>query len=191
VFVRTSMDPIVVNQLSGADIPLPGRVGMTFAPGKSGPGSQRDLAADVDHLVDFWRTRWLVSLLEDEELGLLGLEGLLPAFEARGAGVVRFPIDEGGTPTFELAHEVTRFILASAARGENVVIHCRSGRGRTGMIAACTLVSQGIDPTRAVRNVRSARAGCIETLEQERFVYDFAAANPYSSVPITSASASW
>lgn len=181
MLVRTSVtDPITVAQLSGTELPLPGRVGMTLAPGKTGSGVHgwwaRDLRADVDRLVDTYRTAQVVSLVEDHELHLLGIPDLVAAFEARGVAVRRIPFEDGGIPTYEQAMEAVGLVLDVASRGENVVIHCRGGLGRTGLVAACALVFNGTDATRAVRAVRAVRPGAIENVHQERFVYDFAAA---------------
>jgi len=55
-----------------------------------------------------------------------------------------------------------------------VGIHCRQGRGRSGVMAACYLVRfQDLPPERAIINLRLQRPGSIETSEQERAVVHF------------------
>jgi ADP-ribosyl-[dinitrogen reductase] hydrolase len=54
--------------------------------------------------------------------------------------------------------------------GENIVVHCRGGLGRAGMISARLLVESGIEPEAAIERVRAARPGAIETLRQEEWV---------------------
>ena len=54
--------------------------------------------------------------------------------------------------------------------GENIVVHCRGGLGRAGMISARLLVETGIDPDVAMARVRTARRGAIETSGQEHWV---------------------
>jgi ADP-ribosyl-[dinitrogen reductase] hydrolase len=56
------------------------------------------------------------------------------------------------------------------AAGENVLVHCRGGLGRAGMIAARLLVDEGVDPGLAIFRVRTARPGAIETRAQENWV---------------------
>ena len=50
--------------------------------------------------------------------------------------------------------------------GEDVLVHCKGGLGRAGMIAARLLVELGMDPEQAIRDVRRARKGAIETSSQ-------------------------
>jgi len=52
----------------------------------------------------------------------------------------------------------------------NVVIHCRGGLGRTGIIAARLLVEFGESAESAIARVRHARPGSIETPRQEEYV---------------------
>jgi ADP-ribosyl-[dinitrogen reductase] hydrolase len=57
--------------------------------------------------------------------------------------------------------------------GGNIVIHCRGGIGRAGMVAARLLVELGDAPDVAIAKVRVARhPRAVETLEQERWVAD-------------------
>jgi len=58
----------------------------------------------------------------------------------------------------------------------DVLVHCRGGLGRAGMIAARLLVELGVKPTKAIEQVRAVRPGAIETNDQERFVKGIGAA---------------
>ena len=55
-------------------------------------------------------------------------------------------------------------------RGLDVLVHCRGGLGRAGTIAARLLVELGMEPTKAIKSVRAARPGAIETRDQESFI---------------------
>jgi len=73
--------------------------------------------------------------------------------------------------------QIRRFIaLVGAARqaGKKLVVHCMAGRGRTGTMAACYLVSKGMDAAEALREIRALRPGSVETREQEEAVRRFA-----------------
>ena len=54
--------------------------------------------------------------------------------------------------------------------GFDVLVHCKGGLGRAGMIAARLLVELGTPPEEAISQVRSVRPGAIETPTQERYV---------------------
>jgi ADP-ribosyl-[dinitrogen reductase] hydrolase len=56
--------------------------------------------------------------------------------------------------------------------GESIVVHCRGGPGRTGVIAARLLIELGESPQRALSRVRAARPGAVENREQEIYVLE-------------------
>ena len=62
-------------------------------------------------------------------------------------------------------------IDAELTSGKNVVIHCRQGVGRSGMIARCLLVLRGIDPDSAVHESGAVRGTMVpEAAEQPRWI---------------------
>lgn len=172
--------PLRVDFLPVAALDLRGRVGMTLAPGKKAPGASgrwdRSLEADLDRIRNVFRAGVLVSLVEDHELDALGI-GALPAACARhGLDLVRFPIADGGVPASSAAFDaLVADIVARATDGWNIVIHCRGGLGRTGLVAAACLVTRGHTPASALRAARAARPGAVETPAQERYLADYAA----------------
>jgi len=56
--------------------------------------------------------------------------------------------------------------------GQSLVVHCRGGLGRTGVIAARLLIELGEVPSRALQRVRLGRPGAVETREQETDVLE-------------------
>ena len=167
--------PIRVDFLPDASHGLPGRVGLTFAPGKrDGDRWARDLTTDLDRLRLHYGTDVLVSLVEDFEYELLQIASVVPEATARGIRVRRFPIVDGHAPRPDemhaflgLLHEIER----AAASGEVVVIHCRGGLGRAGTVAAAFLVLRGHTPHDAVAAVRATRSpSAVETRAQEEWI---------------------
>ncbi|HEY6106085.1 MAG TPA: hypothetical protein VIV59_08895, partial [Anaeromyxobacteraceae bacterium] len=81
---------------------LPGRLGLTAAPGRWWPGRDPDpeaqLARDLARLRDRYRAGTLVTLMEEPELRARGLDHL-PA-EARRAGLesLWLPVPDMGAP---------------------------------------------------------------------------------------------
>jgi ADP-ribosylglycohydrolase/protein-tyrosine phosphatase len=172
-------DPIRVDFLPQHLLGTSGRIGMTFAPGKKDHGMyalwNRDLGADLGHLVDVYGAAVLVSLVEDAELDLLSIRDLPAQADAAGLELLRFPFRDAGVPaSVEAGAAIVGAVLDAAVSGRNVVIHCRGGLGRTGLVAACCLVALGCDATDGISHVRAARAGAVETRGQEQFIHSFA-----------------
>ena len=168
------------------EVPLEGvagRLGVTFAPGKRSAGIvsrvvwDRDLDTDLAALRDEYGTDVLVSLIEDHELELLGIPDLVERAEGHGMRVRRFAIRDVSAPKRDEApafDDVVEQTYGDLSAGRNVTVHCRGGRGRAGLVAACLVVRHGASARDAIARVRSARRGAIETSEQERFVEAFA-----------------
>lgn len=88
---------------------------------------------------------------------------------------LRRQIPDGGVPPSTSAvMELVPEILARLRSKGTVVVHCRGGLGRTGLIAACCLTAVGYQAEQAITMVRAARTGTIENSMQEDFVAEFA-----------------
>ena len=154
-----------------------GILGLTFCPGKSGPSVfgddwERDLDADLD-AARVWGASTVLTLVETHELDMLRVADLGGEVEARGMTWLHAPIVDLSVPDlkFERRWLVIGHVVRTALRkGDRVVVHCRGGRGRAGMIAARLLVEFGADAGAAIARVRQARPGTIETAGQERHV---------------------
>jgi ADP-ribosylglycohydrolase len=102
-------------------------------------------------------------------LGVPDFAGRIPA----GIAHLVLPIVDGGIPSGPWerawAKEGPR-LRERLALGGRLLIHCRGGMGRTGIVAARLLVEFGEEPTRAMRLVRKARPNAIENRRQEEYV---------------------
>ncbi|MCW2273707.1 hypothetical protein GJ654_17230 [Rhodoblastus acidophilus] len=153
--------------------PAQGRIGITFCPGKHDRAARtgvwaRDLATDIDALVA-WGARLVLTLNEPAELTALNVTNLGTEVLARGLDWRHVPIADFSTPdpAFERRWRTHgRDIRMLLRRGDDVVVHCKGGLGRAGMIAARLLVELGVDPEGAIKTVRAARKGAIETSAQ-------------------------
>jgi ADP-ribosylglycohydrolase/protein-tyrosine phosphatase len=156
-----------------------GTLGVTFCPGKTDPllGEgmfSRELAIDLGS-VRAWGATALVSLIDDDEFDLLNVPRLGDMAEAAGLDWYHLPIPDMAVPGWQFER---RWVYAGVRlrrllrRGGKVVIHCRVGLGRSGMIAARLMVELGMSPSEAISRVRKARPGAIQTSEQERHVIE-------------------
>lgn len=173
---RTSLThPLQIAAVSaGAGL---GRIGVTFCPGKrqalAATGSwARDLDLDVAAIAD-WGAAAVVTLIEAHELAALQVAGLGPAVGHQQITWWHLPIrdvsvpDTGFEQEWQLAGPQLRTLLRS---GFDVLVHCKGGLGRAGMIACRLLVDAGWAPNAALAAVREVRPGAVETTEQARYV---------------------
>lgn len=181
--VRTSQThPLLIDcvDLSSYTYDYSGKIGMTFCPGKNHHSYfsdviwDRDLGTDIKSIVTWGADVWL-NLMEEQDLKSVNLDPqhFTDEIAASGLEYIHFPIVDGSIPDAEstcfwnnnLSHDLHNRLK----NGQNLLIHCRGGLGRTGMIAARLLVEMGLEAQLAVKIVRTARSGAIENSDQERW----------------------
>jgi len=120
----------------------------------------------------------VLSLLTPEEERDLDLRDEAGEVRAQGMHFTSFPIPDRQIPRSEAKlAEVLEGIGRSLSIGRNVLIHCRQGIGRSGLVAACLLVKKGMSPGAAVQSVSAARGMPVpETEEQRDWIDHFAVA---------------
>lgn len=161
---------------------LPGCIGMTLCPGKQGDGLYggtwaRDLQQDLEAICAL-KTGLLITLLEPHEFELLGVTALGSTCGQLGLAWQWLQVRDSDVPDAQaesLWPALSLQIRNTLAAGQQVVIHCRGGLGRTGVIAARFLIDRGATATEAIAAVRAARSGAIETWAQEQHVIAYAA----------------
>jgi protein-tyrosine phosphatase len=115
----------------------------------------------------------LVCLASEDEI-----RAKSPAyFRARSSGTLPvptkdFPIEDFGVPGNEersVFRGLVREVAAELRAGKGILIHCRMGIGRTGLLASLVLVELGLESDEAIRVVETAGSSP-EVKEQRRFV---------------------
>jgi hypothetical protein len=150
-----------------------GRIGITFCPGKhdhfAHTGAwERDLGIDLD-LIAAWGAKLVLTLVEPAELIALKVPMLGAEVQRRGIGWCHLPIADYGVPGKKFEEEWLtqgQAVRELLRQGEDVLVHCKGGLGRAGMMAARLLVELGMEPEAAIHAVRRVRKGAIETPAQ-------------------------
>jgi protein-tyrosine phosphatase len=117
----------------------------------------------------------VVSLLTPDEEESLDLEAEGNLCRENGLSFRPFPIVDRSVPSRTEAMHLIQQLDADLAKGKNLVVHCRQGIGRSGLIAAGLLVARGVSPEEAMKRASAARHVPIpETVEQRLWImHDF------------------
>lgn len=132
----------------------------------------------LDDETQAWRSAGIdliVSLLEPREEAELALSGESASSAASGLEFHAFPIADRGVPTSrESVAELASRIVDALRAGKNVALHCRQGIGRSGLIAAAVLVSNGEELDAALEAIsRSRTVEVPETDAQRQWISEF------------------
>ncbi|MBX9579083.1 MAG: 30S ribosome-binding factor RbfA [Gemmataceae bacterium] len=151
--------------------PYPGRLAVAPRP-RGGDWLADEMAG--------WRAAGVgtvVSLLTPGEAAEFDLGGERDAAGAAGMRFVALPVEDRGTPPDrEAFRAVVEDVAGELVAGRGVVVHCRQGIGRAGMVAVGTLVAAGLTADEAIARVGAARGRPIpETPAQRRWLDEFAA----------------
>lgn len=175
--IRTSVSsPLRIDEVSTAN---GGVIGLTICPGKKDlpAGWDRDLATDMRVIAE-WGAANVISLIEEHEFKMLSVGDLPEMASSLGITWIHLPIRDVSIPDFRfhgLWLSTVCELLDVLMSGKKLLIHCRGGLGRSGLVAALLLIESGVNSREAVGLVRAARPGAIETIQQEAYVRGYQA----------------
>lgn len=120
----------------------------------------------------------VLSLLTPDEERDLDLREEAAQIRKLGLEFTSFPIPDRQVPQSDTKlSEALEKVNDALSAGKNIVVHCRQGVGRTGLVAACLLIKNGMSPGAAVDAVSAARGVAIpETTEQRDWIERYAPA---------------
>lgn len=118
----------------------------------------------------------VLSLLTPEEERELDLQDERKMTEVAGLEFWSLPIEDRQVPDSD-----TRFgaalnqVDARLSAGRNVLLHCRQGVGRTGLVAVCLLMKHAMNLSAAIDRVSAARGVAVpETVRQREWLERYA-----------------
>lgn len=136
-----------------------GHVGICQQPGSSG-----DLRGDLDAMAA-WQPDLVVTMTCEDEFPKDTI--FLPlAFLKETYDWLHLPLDDYAAPPTDAAQtwaDEVAHMSGLLAKNARILIHCRGGRGRSGMMALRLMVAQGEPASEALLRLRGVRAGAVET----------------------------
>lgn len=159
------MSDLVIHALSVGE----GILAITSLPGRDG-----DYAGDIAHIRE-WKPGLVLSMTTDAEMETAQAQTLGGDVQTAGSRWVHLPIQNYGAPPNDvLAHwpQASEAAVATLKGGGRVLLHCRGGCGRSGMIALRLMIEVGEAPLDAFARLRAVRNCAIETEAQMAWATD-------------------
>lgn len=175
------IDTITVPGLSGA-------IGISSCPGMKTLSTvdiyEERMSSDLESIRK-WGATVVLTLVELRELALLGVSDLPDRALSMSLLWLHLPIRNMGLPD-EVFEESWKWIgprlLNLLKDGKRILIHCKEGIGRSGIVAARLLIESGIDHQTALRAVRKARPGSLILNSHEEYCYTLSPCEPSEKI---------
>ncbi len=121
----------------------------------------------------------VVCLMGAREMERAGLAGEATAARAAGIAFTHFAIGDMGVPGAALGADLVRRIANDLSTARSVVVHCRAGIGRTGLVIACVLREIGLEAETAMDVASEGRGAPVpQTAAQRAFVINYEPGQP-------------
>ncbi len=140
-----------------------GTLALTSMPGRGGA-----YADDLDLIAD-WKPGLVISMTTEVEMIQDGARSFGADIQGRASRWVHLPIEDFGAPhkdILELWPRVGANARQALSGGGRVLVHCRGGCGRSGMVVLRLMVECGERPEDALKRLRAVRPCAVETNAQ-------------------------
>ncbi|MBE1285652.1 MAG: protein phosphatase [Rhodobacteraceae bacterium] len=157
-------ESFVVHALSVAD----GILALCQLPGVSG-----DYETDMGHIRD-WQPGLVISMTTLSEMEAAGAATLGQDVQRSASRWVHLPIEDFSAPDAEILARwpaVSHAARKALVGGGRVLVHCKGGCGRSGMVVLRLMIECGESPPKALARLRALRPCAVETPEQMSWAY--------------------
>ena len=137
-----------------------GTLALTSMPGRGG-----DYCIDLDTIAA-WQPGLVVSMTTDVEMLQDGAQEFGSDIQSRASRWVHLPIEDFGAPTKAIDDawpSVSAAARHALSGGGRVLVHCRGGCGRSGMVVLRLMVECGERADTALQRLRAVRPCAVET----------------------------
>lgn len=144
------------------------------------PGRGGDYRGDLDVFRE-WKPGIVVTMTTEAELAEVGGENFGTDIQAMASRWCHLPIEDFGVPGPEVEAkwpEVSRNMRQALRGGGRVIVHCKGGCGRSGMVALRLMVECGEDRFAALNRLRALRDCAVETKPQLQWAFEGQPAEP-------------
>ncbi len=138
------------------------------------PGRGGDYRGDLEVFHE-WRPGIVLTLVSEAELVEVGGAAIGNDIQSMGSRWHHLPIQDFGTPDEAVMArwpEASRQVRRALKGGGRVIVHCRGGCGRSGMVALRLMVECGEDRFAALNRLRALRDCAVETKGQLKWAFE-------------------
>ena len=132
------------------------------------PGRNGDYASDFNRIVE-WKPDLVITLTEPHEMIEFGVGNFGSDLQAQGVAWTAWPVRDYAVPDViqaELTASIKKEAKSILKDSGRILVHCKGGCGRTGMVVLSFMVAAGEDPDAGLIRLRAVRPCAVETDEQ-------------------------
>ncbi len=137
-----------------------GTLAISPLPGRGGRYSE-----DLNTIAD-WQPGLVISMTTEVEMIQEGARHFGTDIQSRASRWVHLPVEDFGAPPAEIRarwRDVSASARQALSGGGRVLVHCKGGCGRSGMVALRLMVECGETPAKALNRLRAVRPCAVET----------------------------